>query len=244
MVGQERGGVDFEQIGRKTLDADHGVSAITRCEILPDTSLKIEERCNGPAIERLKFGSFDQLAETAFAFGLEPKLVEVSAVIPLNIPQVSIVTIADAVFGPIGLKPEHLHAAILLRQRLRLARIASAPHIASAARGGPLPADGGGAVSGTGSVPCIHRAVIHLGMVHPGMICRLLCGTTFCGRAIIHRSMIHFAMTHCIMVHRTVIYRRRVGSSGGVGSGWCTLPFRHRMAHSAMTLCLFFAIGF
>ena len=67
--------------------------------------VRSEEGGYGPAPQRLDLGSLNRLAETAFALGFEPELVDVTAVIALHIPQIAILARARTIFETVPLDP-------------------------------------------------------------------------------------------------------------------------------------------
>jgi len=101
---EECGRIDLDAIWRDPLDADHGARAVPAREVVKHAHLKVEERPDRMAPQRLHFDPFGPFPALAFAFALEPEFVEVTPDITLRVPEIAVTASTPAIFESIHLQ--------------------------------------------------------------------------------------------------------------------------------------------
>ena len=99
-------------------------SRVSRFEIQPHSSLKIEKGADRAAVERLYFGIFQRATELAFPFRLDDEPVDVAAIERLRIPDISVLAAIgrETGFEPLDQYPPRPHTAILASEGLAARR--------------------------------------------------------------------------------------------------------------------------
>jgi hypothetical protein len=92
-----------------------------------EAELEVEPRVDRAAPQRLHFGHARASAERAFAFALQPELVDVAAIPALRVPGVAVAAVSDARLEPVDEQLADPHRAMLLAQPSRASLHAAAP---------------------------------------------------------------------------------------------------------------------